>query len=74
MSGNVFEWCSDWKDYYTADSQTNPRGPDKGIYRVYRGGSWSGGTKECRVSNRSLFEPRDREGYLGFRLATSAPK
>lgn len=74
MSGNVFEWCSDWKEYYTADSQTNPRGPDKGIYRVYRGGSWSGGTKECRVSNRSLFEPRDREGYLGFRLATSAPK
>jgi formylglycine-generating enzyme required for sulfatase activity len=69
MSGNVWEWCSDWKDSYTSDAKTNPTGPSTGSYRVLRGGSWSGNARICRVSLRNNITPDDRNNYLGFRLA-----
>ena len=42
MSGNVWEWCSDWftPDYYGISSDTNPTGPTSDLTRVIRGGSW----------------------------------
>ncbi|HEY3328723.1 MAG TPA: SUMF1/EgtB/PvdO family nonheme iron enzyme [Capsulimonadaceae bacterium] len=42
MSGNVWQWCSDWyqADYYKSASPKNPIGPAKGTLRVCRGGSW----------------------------------
>jgi formylglycine-generating enzyme required for sulfatase activity len=40
MTGNVWEWCSDWYGSYTASNQTNPTGVRSGTYRVLRGGSW----------------------------------
>jgi formylglycine-generating enzyme required for sulfatase activity len=71
MSGNVWEWCSDWKGDYPATAQSDPKGPDKGDYRVNRGGSWLSGAGGCRVSVRDNFAPDDLYSRLGFRLAAS---
>ena len=71
MSGNVSEWCSDWKGTYSSSSQTNPTGPFSGEYHVNRGGSWRGGVGLCRSSCRYSNSPDDRNGSLGLRLALS---
>ena len=69
MSGNVWEWCSDWIGSYGSGTQTNPKGPVSGSDRVYRGGSYFYGAYYCRVSNRLCDVPHYRDDDLGFRLA-----
>ena len=69
MSGNVWEWCSDWCDNYSSVPQTNPEGPSSGSYRVRRGGGWSSFALACRVTNRGNAAPSDRENDTGLRLA-----
>ena len=69
MSGNVYEWCSDWKDTYPSSAQTNPVGPSSGFNSVIRGGSWNGDPQLCRVANRYTGTPVSRNVSVGFRLA-----
>ena len=71
MSGNVWEWCQDWKGFYSSSSQVNPTGANSGSHRVIRGGSWIHAARNCRSSFRSNFTPDSRNDYLGFRLVLS---
>jgi formylglycine-generating enzyme required for sulfatase activity len=79
MSGNVWEWCSDWynENYYSLSPNVNPMGSINGSQKVIRGGSWAsftvpGGEGEivvngCRVSDRGSSSPSLKGADFGFR-------
>ena len=68
--GNVWEWVSDWKAPYTADPQTDPKGPATGTEKVLRGGSWNGSDPAwVRPSYRFALDPKLRSHGIGMRCA-----
>ena len=71
MSGNVWQWCSDWFDekYYSNSPVENPAGPRLEVYRSCRGGSWWSSTKDCRIVNRDRYPADARDDDVGFRIA-----
>jgi len=71
---NVHEWCSDWyqADYYAISPEPNPRGPEEGVRRSSRGGSWRHHVKVTRCAARSSLPPEFQYADYGFRVACDA--
>ena len=72
MSGNLWEWCSDWydADYYKKSTSSNPQGPISGSHKVIRGGSWAKSAAHCTVTHRAG-NPPDGINDVGFRVVAS---
>jgi formylglycine-generating enzyme required for sulfatase activity len=72
MAGNVQEWCGDWKGQYPKKEESDPRGPQRGFFRVCRGGSWQSVDRSLRCSSRSATLPPGSLSFdTGFRVALS---
>ena len=76
VQGNVLEWCQDWlRDRYDATPPTDdPTGPERGLYRVDRGGAWADDAQYCHAAHRHGLKPSDHHRGLGFRVARSLPE
>jgi len=75
MSGNVWEWVSDWHhaDYYSAGEVQDPRGPRSGNMRIVRGGSWvNDDVAMLRCAYRHKVPPDTYSYSIGFRIVCSA--
>ena len=68
MHGNAVEWCVDWYSSYAPDFVQDPYGPQKGEFRVARGGSFLRYPNDCRSATRSRFAPDYSGITVGFRV------
>lgn len=61
MSGNVWEWTSDWHSSNYSSSEDRS-------FRVYRGGRYRNTASSCRVANRNDAAAGNSYGGIGLRL------
>ena len=74
MAGNVQEWVADRYDpeYYKSSPGENPQGPEKGRFRVIRGGGWYTGPMCMNVALRYALPANWVDFNVGFRCARDA--
>jgi len=73
MAGNVREWTNDWysSDYYSLGINKNPKGPQKGILKVIKDGSWHSFKADIRSAARGKGGFALKTDGIGFRCAKS---
>jgi len=71
LSGNVREWVQDWYDaeFYSSSPDKNPKGPEDGILKVLRGGSWRSFDTDLRTTSRGKGGFALKTHGIGFRCA-----
>ncbi|MBN1233284.1 MAG: formylglycine-generating enzyme family protein [Candidatus Coatesbacteria bacterium] len=77
MTGNVFEWTSDWyhDDWYKAGNENvNPQGPSYGIEKVVKGGSYLNLGFCLRCADRHHYDPLLTSEIVGFRCVRNIVK
>ena len=74
LSGNASEWVHDWHfpEYYLFSPKENPQGPEKGQYKIIRGGNWRNSIEYVDLTYRNATTPRMRNTGVGFRCAKNA--
>lgn len=74
MSGNLLEWVADWynSNYYKISPKNKPKGPDTGVERILRGGSWDNHWLGARTTKKFANPPNVKYNNNGFRCAKSA--
>ena len=77
VSGNVWEWCSDWfsPSHHVRGPRKNPMGPPHGEGRVIKGGSYICHESYCnryRMGARTFATPDTSAAHQGFRCVRDA--